>query len=403
MASRILITHPNRQHSHQLALALHDRQRLAEYWTGVPARPLTTQALMRPLARRLEKHALLPLPGHRVRHNIVSPVLRRVVQTLLPHAWAVRGVHQSMAWFDRWCAARLDTVEADAVICYENAALHTFRAAHERGMTTILDAASFHHAWQDRHYDYPESDAAHKRITAHKDQEIAEADHVLTVSNLARQSYIEGGVSPECVTAIPVGCDLARFSRSDEGQRTDSEAPFTFMFAGHAGRRKGIDTLIDASVQLDRQGISHRIWVAGGEDPGIPWDDAPSLTRLGRLSQEQLAERFRDADCLVLPSRHDSFGMVVVEALATGCPVMVSEQTGAKEAMRPGESGWIVPAEDTSAWTDQMAWCVSHPQQVHAMAPAAHADAQNYTWARYRNRVSSFLERLLEESDLQRG
>jgi glycosyltransferase involved in cell wall biosynthesis len=319
------------------------------------------------------------------------------VQPLLPHAWAVQGVHQSMAWFDRWCATRLDTVDADAVICYENAALQTFRAARKRGMTTILDAASFHHAWQDRHYDYPESDAAHARITAHKDKEIVQADHVLTVSELARESYIEGGVAPEQVTAIPVGCDLSLFAQSEKAQRADPETPFTFIFAGHAGRRKGIDILIEASAQLDQQGVSHRVWVAGGEDPGISWEDAPSLTRLGRLSQERLAERFRQADALVLPSRHDSFGMVVVEALATGCPVLLSEQTGAKQAIIPGESGWILPAEDTAAWVEQMAWCVAHPEQVRAMASEAHAAAQHYTWDRYRSRVASFLEGYLED------
>lgn len=397
----VLVTHPNRQHSHQLALALHGEDKLAAYWTGVPARPLTNWSWLQPLSRLLEKHSLLPLPDEIVRHNVVAPVFRRIAK-LLPHAQTVDWMHRSMQWFDRWCVKRLGELsDARAIVCYENAALHTFRAARRQGMTTILDAASFHHAWQDRHYDYPETDAVHQRITGHKDAEIEQADYILTVSELARQSYIDAGVDPARVAAIPVGCDLERFSRSNGGaSQKHSDAPFTFIFAGHAGLRKGIDTLIQASRQLDQQGVSHRIWVAGGEDPDIPWNRAPSLERLGRLPHEELAQRFRRADALVLPSRHDSFGMVVVEALATGCPAMVSEQTGAKQAVTAGESGWILPAEDVDTWVEQMTWCVHHPEDVASMASDAHRDAEPYSWERYRQRVATHLTDLLMDSSV---
>ncbi|PEN12614.1 hypothetical protein CRI94_13950 [Longibacter salinarum] len=382
-----------------MALALHNENQLAGYWTGVPARPLTPRSWLQPLSRLLEKHSLLPLPDEAVRHNVVAPVVRRVAK-LLPHAHTVDWMHRSMRWFDRWCANRVSSLnDVGAVICYENAALHTFRAAHRQDMATILDAASFHHAWQDRHYDYPESDAVHRRITEHKDAEIEQADYVLTVSELARQSYIDAGFDPVRVAAIPVGCDLERFSHSTEGaQEKHSHDPFTFIFAGHAGLRKGIDTLIEASRRLDQQGINHQIWVAGGEDPNIPWNQAPSLERLGRLTHEELAQRFQRADALVLPSRHDSFGMVVVEALATGCPAMVSEQTGAKQAISENESGWILPAEDTDAWVDRMTWCIHHRDDVASMAPKARRDAQPYSWERYRQRVTAHLTDLLMDS-----
>jgi glycosyltransferase involved in cell wall biosynthesis len=322
------------------------------------------------------------------------PLTRRIAEALLSSSRAVDWTHRSMDWFDRWAAARLDTIEASAVICYENAALHTFEASKRRGWTTILDAASFHHAWQDRHFDYPESETAHKRITERKDREIELADHVLTVSELARESYIEAGVSPDRITSIPVGCDLERF-QSEELSSPQENAPCTFLFAGHASARKGVDTLLEAATQLEGGEIPFRLWFAGGAEESLPWDRVPSAKRLGYLDQTVLAKRMHAADCLVLPSRHDSFGMVVVEAMAAGCPVIVSDQVGAKQAVTEGESGWVVPAEDADALADRMQWCIDHAETVRSMADAAREDASEYSWEAYRERVAQHLRSLI--------
>ena len=79
----------------------------------------------------------------------------------------------------------------------------TFRKAKRLGMPTILDAAATHHRTQDRFHGFAEPPALHRRITAVKDAEIALADHVLVVSELARRSYLEAGVPPERSIACP--------------------------------------------------------------------------------------------------------------------------------------------------------------------------------------------------------
>lgn len=402
MTPSALVTHPGRQHSHQLVQALHTHSMLAGYWTGVPARPLTTRPLLRPLARLLEKHPLLPIPDEKVQHCLIEPLVRRVT-AWLPASIRTDWSHRAMGQFDRWCARRLEKVDATAVVAYENAALHTFQRAHELNRITILDAASFHHVWQDDVYDYAESATVHAGINTRKDAEIEAADHILTVSELARQSYIEGGVLPEKVTAVPVGCDLERFQQADCDPHAEKpsleDRPFTFIFAGHAGHRKGIDLLLEAASRLSETHPSVQIWIAGGADDTVAWETAPQVERLGRLPQPELATRFQEADCLVLPSRHDSFGMVVVEAMATGLPVIITENVGAKEAITEGKSGWVIPAEDSTALYDRMRWCIDHADQVRAMQDAARRDAKPYSWEAYRKRVVHVLNAIIERND----
>ena len=392
----VLVTHPGRQHSHQLARALHDTGQLAGYWTGVPTAPPASKGpIYRWLADRISQPTLR-LPADRVRHFYAEPLTRRIADALCSPARSVVWQHRAMEWFDRWCARRLpDTL--DAVVCYENAALHTFRAARERGATTILDAASFHHQRQDAVYDPVEPDAAHARITAHKDEEIAHADHILTVSELARESYVEAGVPADTVTAVPMGADLSDFS-PPEPRRVPSDSPLTFLFVGHAGRRKGTDTLLAASRALYEEDAAHRVRFAGDAEDDLFADVPPTVARLGYLGREALVRAMQEADVLVLPSRHDSFGRVVVEGMATGLPALVSAHVGAKEVITEGESGWVVSAADADALTDRMRWCVEHPDAVAGMQDAAVATAQDYTWTAYRDRVVRCLGRVLEPS-----
>lgn len=152
-----------------------------------------------------------------------------------------------------------------------------------------------------------------------------------------------------------------------------------------------------ASEVLRKRGVSHRVQFAGDTEGGF-FDEAPdSFEHLGYLEREELVDAMQGADVLVLPSRHDSFGRVVVEGMATGLPALVSEHVGAKEVISEGESGWIVPAEDPEALADQMHWCAENSGSVARMQTAAVADAQEYTWKAYRSRVVQCLEEVVDE------
>jgi len=387
MATQVLITHPNRQYSHQTAIALQKHGLLGAYWTGVPAKPVFSNSLLRPVGQLLERHSLIEeVPNAKIRHCFWGPLARRV-SLLFSKAKAVDIQHWGMALFDRWCASHIVETDANTVAASENAALKTFQQAKEKGWTTVLEAASFHHTWQDSFYDYPESDVVHTQINERKDAEIELADRVHTVSELARQSYLDAGVSPSKVVATTIGCDLSLFQPKKTSDKNDQHRPFTFIFAGHAGRRKGADTLLEACALLDDNGLDYRVWVAGATEPALSWDTSGSVERLGWLTHDQLTQRYRDADCFVLPSRHDSFGMVVVEAMACGTPALVSEQTGAKEAVTEDKSGWVIPADDPVSLAEKMKWCIQHADAVRSMRVNARKDAESYGWPAYYERV----------------
>src|SRR5436305_9465985 len=203
---------------------------LAGYWAGVPALARHRRRVPQPLWRRFVRYAPVPLPAERVRWVPWVPVLRRL------GPWAD---FLACRLFDRWAAARLRPGTADAVVACEISALATFRLARRLGMVTVLDAAATHHRTQDRFHGFSEAADLHRRITAVKDAEIALADQILTVSELARRSYLEAGVPPERVHCVPLGVDVDLFSPPTE--EAPAGAGTTFVFAGAASRVKGLD------------------------------------------------------------------------------------------------------------------------------------------------------------------
>jgi glycosyltransferase involved in cell wall biosynthesis len=283
------------------------------------------------------------------------------------------------------------------VVCYENAALHTFRIAKEFGAKTILDAASFHYSWQDRFFEHRESTAAHQRITRHKDEELQLADHILTVSKLAMESYVQATGDERRVTCLPIGVDTEVFKPHLDRPR--NAQPTRFVFVGRANRLKGCDCLVDALHTLERRNGALQLTVVGERDADICWPVMPGCRHVSRLPHRRLADELTRHDVLILPSRFDSFGMVVAEAMACGLPVIVTENVGAKEMITPYENGIIVPTNDPAALAQAMEWFIDHNDRRPEMAMSARLAAEKYDWANYRRRAVQFFGQLQEADE----
>lgn len=388
----ILVTHPGRQHSHQAALALQKAGLLAGYWAGAPSLEEHGRLVPRALWRRLIAYAPVPLDPARVRWAPWVPALRRLGDRL--SAGAAREADFAVCrLFDRWVARRLPPVSA--VIACEISALSTFRAARVRGITTLLDAPSIHWAAQDRLHGTLDAPGLHRRITRVKDEEIARADHILTVSELARQTYLEAGVPTEKVHAVPLGADLSLFR--PDGTEEAPRNGFVFLFAGASIHRKGFDLLLDAFARVAAAVPDARLRVVGPRG-----DSAHLLERyaalpieaVGPTDQRGLAAEFRRADCLVLPSRNDSYAMVVTEGLAAGLPAIVSEMVGAKDLIREGKNGWIVPAGDAARLAERMLACARGRDAVRTMREECRRSAEAATWEAYHERFAELIQRI---------
>jgi glycosyltransferase involved in cell wall biosynthesis len=183
-------------------------------------------------------------------------------------------------------------------------------------------------------------------------QEIDATDLVITQSEFARSTYLAAGVPSDKVVAVPLGIDKSLFHPVPRSRKGDT--PLQLLYVGMLSIRKGIQHLLAAMQQLPPE-VAELTLVGTMHEEFVPiWKRMAPLFRSrvswkGGVARTDLPALYRVADVMVLPSLCDSFGQVVLEALACGTPVIATANCGAQP--RPGVDGLVVPAGNSEALT----------------------------------------------------
>lgn len=395
----MLVAHPGRQHAHRLARALADANLLQGFWTMLPDRralrwwPLLLDGW---LPSAVWRNSLLLLPREKV-HCLLGPLIVQKAMSKIGHG-RLRAMADWFAWvtFDWWVARRIRRLRPRVIVGYEMCCQRTFRVAKSLGIVCVLDAAACHHQLQERvvaQEGQVRDGFWAKRLRSRKQCELTLADHVTCVSELAARSYVDAGIEASKITVNAVGCDVAAFSAAAAMRRA---GPVKFIFAGVAAQHKGFDVLLSGFSEVLRRFPDSELHVAGDAAAAARYTLPEQVIVHGKLSHAELARQLQSMDCLVLPSRLESFGMVVIEALAAGTPVIVSDHAGAYEAIVDGRNGWVVPTNDRAALAQRMSACCENIEGLRDMHDECRRSALAYDWSRYERRAADFFHGLID-------
>lgn len=384
-AYRVFISHPERQHSHELASALAQQGRLGAYVHGAPLPVGAQSAIPTSLRRRLG----------------FCRLWRYVLKPLFPQRVVLESYYRMIWAFDALMARRIRHAGCNVVVGYENSALATFQEAKRLGMVCILDNSGVHHATQDAALAYQESEAFHRRILARKDKELALADIILVCSSFARDSFIAAGISPERLHIVQLGCDISSFSPASDPVAGVDAGAVRFLFVGRLSRLKGADLLAAVAHRLRAAHVPFTLEVVAPiseAERGLIHRFAEVARLHDKVPYGQLSGFHSRADCLVLPSRFDSFAFVVAEGLASGLPVIVSNAVGARDMVVDDENGWVIPVADEDALFERMSWCALNVTKLRSMSAAARATAEAWDWSKYHFQVLLTIDRLMADA-----
>lgn len=232
-------------------------------------------------------------------------------------------------------------------------------------------------------------------INRRKDAEVELADRVITCSPLAADSYREAGVSDSKLCPMLLGAELPDVMHAWKPHN----GPLQYCFAGGLSYRKSIDVILDVFRRLCAENHSVRVSFIGGVAEK-QWlgeiEKTPNADYHPNMPQPELFEMLAKADCLLLPSRFDSFGMVVAESMACGTPAIVSTLTGAKAMIEqfPG-AGWIVEPDAESLYGCILRH-IENRQLLFAAREQALAAAEHFTWQAYRQRAGNLFQAFVE-------
>lgn len=216
-------------------------------------------------------------------------------------------------------------------------------------------------------------------------QECELADVIFVPSNFTARTYIQKGFTPTKIKVVPYGVDILRFGSSKLSRRQDNSV-FRIIFVGRVIPQKGLHYLLEAF--RDANLANSEILVIGNSEPNylallIKHFGYEGVKFLGHLPQTELHQYYQQSDVFVLPSLCDSFGMVVTEAMSAGLPVIISENTGARELVRNGVDGFVVPVRNAIAICDKLKWLYENRELTRMMGKQAMDRVREYSWDRY--------------------
>jgi phosphatidylinositol alpha-mannosyltransferase len=189
---------------------------------------------------------------------------------------------------------------------------------------------------------------------------------------------------------VPNGIDCSRFSpllAPLEAVRTPGQS--TVLFVGRLESRKGFPTLLEAYAQVRRRRADVRLVVVG--DGPMRWGyeaeteglGIPDVQFCGHVSAELLPRYYASADVFCAPATgRESFGIVLLEAMASGVPVLASDIAGFGQVVDSGVTGWLVPPKQPDAWAGALQGLLDDAPARRAMGDAGVRKAKGYDWVR---------------------
>ena len=307
--------------------------------------------------------------------------------------------YQNALLFDEFTNRRIGDV--DAFIGISGAGLKTGRTLQQRGGKFICDRGSSHQRYQMtiiadefRRWglDPPGFDP---RITVREEATYDMADAITVPSSFSRRSFIEMGVPAEKIHTLPYGVRLEAFTKVADPP-TDT---FQVLFAGNVSPRKGVPYLLQAFQQLRHP--AKRLRVVGGVSAEIKQLlsrlPTENVEFLGAVPQVQLPRLMSESHVMVLPSIEEGLALVQGQALACGCPVLASTNTGGEDLFSDEIEGFIVPIRDVDALTNRMQRLADDPGLQRRMSEAALARVKLLGgWRQYGDMWESLLLQLTQ-------
>lgn len=302
--------------------------------------------------------------------------------------------------FDRWTDRQLRRSPApDAIIAISGSSLRTGVSLKARGSRFICDRGSSHQRYQEvlvseefRRWgvDRPVSDI---RDTLREERIYEVADAITVPSRFAARSFIESGVAAEKMHVIPYGVRLELFRKEGEPPKER----FQVLFAGAVGLRKGFPYLLEAFAKVKHP--SKRLRVAGAVQPEMTrvLERLPGehVEFLGNVSQQHLVKLMSTSHAMVLPSIEEGLALVQGQAMACGCPVVASTNTGGEDLFTDRVEGFIVPVRDADALAERLQMLAEDPALQQRMSEASLVRVRSLGgWQDYGDQWESLLLRL---------
>ena len=414
MSKKVIVAHPEKQHSYRLAEALYEADLLEEYITTVYYKKSNFTGLFDKITKnrvkldKIRKMSFLDdkfIKQYCEWRGLLLLILRRSPLKRLVNL--VQKINFDA--FGRKVASRALTKDVHAVVMYDTNSLSCFNRLAKSKVIRIMDTSIANRAYTKHIYESLIKNKDEWKHFSEKDilldkhemrrliDEINLTDHFLVPSNFVKKSLEFSGVAPEKIHIVPYGVDPDLFCYTD--RRADiSEGALELLFVGECSYRKGINYLLEAAKGMPNV---VNLTVVGGyqniQDLYTEYKETSNIKFLGRINHDKLPEIYAKADVFVLPSLSEGMSLVGLEAMATGLPLLCSRNCGVNDVVEENKNGWILDSISAMGIVEALNKINDERANIPQMGMAARKTAEKYTWDFYKKNMIKTIYEILGE------
>lgn len=267
--------------------------------------------------------------------------------------------------------------------------LLSFKEVKKRGGKTILHSQWMH---PNTHKNYLEKEykkiglknkpILNQRIKRQL-KEIEIVDKIWSISSLVEKSYLDNNIEKSKIISSSLGVDFDQYSTLGNGNKNNKD--FTILFVGNINPEKGVHVLLNAMLNIKS---SNKIKII------FNGHIAPYFKNIFNSYVNQLKEKnidietysgsplnnYSKASLFILPSVHESFGLVVLEAMASGLPIILSDNVGAKDCIKNGVNGFMFENHNSIQLSNIVQSIINNKKQLNKMGEESKKIASKYDW-----------------------
>lgn len=401
----VLLSHSGKQHSYYVARALKSLSSLYEFHTS----SYVTSEFLQKIALKsgdsfLTKRFLLGLHGK----EVVSHWLFELREQVFRRLYGI-GTHTQNAVFERderfdmYMSKYILNKDIDVFWGFQGSCLESLKVGGQLGIFTVCELSTGHvpsameilgdeaerlPEWSDSMDNYYFPDRYLERL----EQEPINASRVIVASNFSKKTLINAGVEESKIDILPLGFDLEMIPFSSSSFTKKGTRPLRLLYTGRITQRKGISYLLEAISSFDPKEVTLDIigFLHGSGHAFAKYRDRVRV--LPNMSQSELFKKYGEYDALVLPTLFEGFGLVIIEAMAAGLPVITTPHSIGPEVILEDQNGYIVPIRDVDAIHGAIERLLEkNCEQLMDMRSCAREAALKYSWDVYTQRLDSLM------------
>lgn len=416
---KIIVAHPARQHSFKTATAIEKsgylyayittvyqkKHSITSYITSFLGKKDKDKANSRKCTEFSEEKVFLFCEILSLFYLLVSKICKnkRIIKKL--YMFIVNEFGKKVANF-----AIKNNV--DAVIMYDETSVSCFEILKKKApnIKRILDVSTVNRLYIKNIYDKDMKLYGHNNFKEELDflwnkkyidyykKEIDLTQAFIFPSQFVKKSYFYTNPNINKFYVIPYGVEKEKFKSVEEKKNKDINKPLLLIFVGQISIYKGLHHLLSVVSSFPKDKVRLKLVGSYNKENQLykKYKNKENIEFCGFVSFEKLPHYYSEADVFVFPTIGEGFGLVVLEAMSVGMPVICSENAGGNDVIEEGVNGFIYNPLSENELKEKINYFIKNRNKINEMGINSKKISENYTWQKYYLEVSKAINNIME-------